>query len=242
MVFFRRAVALAVAGVLSASGSLGAAAAGPPTPALPAGIAPAERTRLHDLAAAAAVSTRVDAAAFPARREVFEYLLDHPELASHVARELKVARYRIWRTPEGLAMDDGWGATGRFSVVHAAPGTRVMYARGQFKKAMLPALHGDAVTMIQYDVTPAAGGQSLVRAVVSGWVRLDSQLMTLAIRAASNIAQRKADLEARRLIRVFARVSQAIEDRPREVYEALRRRPEVPARDLAEFATLIERH
>jgi hypothetical protein len=73
-------------------------------------------------------------------------------------------------------------------------------------------------------------------------VRLDSQLMTLAIRAASDIAQRKADLEARRLIRVFARVSQAIEDRPREVYEALSRRPEVPARDLAEFATLIERH
>jgi hypothetical protein len=195
---------------------------------------------LHDVAAAAAVATRVDAAAFPARREVFEYLLDHPEFASHVARELKVARYRIWRTPDGLAMDDGWGATGYFSVVHAMPGTRVMYARGQFKKALLPAVHGDAVTMIEYDVTPAASGQSLVRAVVSGWVRLDSQVMTMAIRAASAIAQRKADLEAKRLIKVFARVSQAIEERPRDVYEALRRRPGVPARDLADFAALVK--
>jgi hypothetical protein len=136
-------------------------------------------------------------------------------------------------------MDDGWGATGRFTIVHAVPGTRVMYARGQFKKAVLPAVHGDAIAMIEYDVAPGAGGQSLVRAVVSGWVRLDSEVMTLAIRAANSIAQRKADLEARRLIKVFARVSRAIEDRPREVYEALRRRPDVSARDLAGFADLL---
>ena len=58
----------------------------------------------------ASVATRVAAPAFPARREVFEYLLDHPELASHVTRALKVARYRIWRTRDGLFLDDGWGA------------------------------------------------------------------------------------------------------------------------------------
>lgn len=240
MVFYRRPVVLAVGGVLWASFSLGAAAAGRSAPALPADIAPTERARLQDVAAGAAVSTRVDGEAFPARREVFGYLLDHPEFASHVARELKFARYRIWQTPEGLAMDDGWGATGRFAVVHAAPGTRVMYARGQFKKAVLPAVRGDAIAMIEYDVTPGAGGRSVVRPVVSGWVRLDSQVMTLAIRAANEIAQRKADLEAHRLIKLFAKVSQAIEDRPREVYEALRRRPDVPPRNLDEFATLIK--
>jgi hypothetical protein len=241
VLFDRRAVALAVAGVLWANASVGATAAGRSGPALPPGLASAERARLEEVAAGAAVSTRVDGAAFPARREVFEYLLDHPELASHLARALKFGRYRIWQTPEGFALDDGWGATGRFSVVHAAPGTRVMYARGRYDKAVLPSVHGDAVAMIEYDVTRAAGGQSLVRAVVSGWVRLDSRVMTLAIRVARTLAQRKADLEAHRLIKVFAKVSRAIEERPREVYEALRRRPDVPAQDLAKFAELIDR-
>jgi hypothetical protein len=231
-------VALAAAGVLWVGASQGIAAS-PVGPALPAELPPAERARLADVVAGAAVATRVDGAAFVARREVFEYLLDHPDFASQVVRALKVARYRIWRTPEGLELDDGWGATGRFNLVHAAPGIRVMYARGQFKQGVLPAVRGDAVASIEYQLTPTAGGRSIVQAVVAGAVRLDSQVMAVAIKVASDIAQRKAEREARRLIKVFAKVSRAIEERPREVYEALRNRPDVPAADLAAFAALL---
>ena len=71
---------------------------------------------------------------FVARREVFEYLLDHPEFATHVTRTLRVARYRIWRASDGLWIDDGWGTVGRFSLVYARDGTRVMHARGRYKQ------------------------------------------------------------------------------------------------------------
>ena len=198
-----------------------------------------DRRDIEAITASADVSTRVEARAFLARPDVFEYLLDHPDFAAHVARTLQVARYRIWRTPEGMALDDGWGARGHFRVVYAAEGTRVMLARGHFDKALLPPIRGQAVAMIEYRLEPADGGWSLVRPTVSGYVKLDSRLLAGLLRVASAAAQRKADLEAHRLMKVFAKVSRELQEDPAGVLEQLRRNPEVPRRELEEFSRLI---
>jgi hypothetical protein len=213
----------------------GAIAVAPLPPDLPAD----ERTRLERVAEAASVATRVATDPFFTRREIFEYLLDHPDFATHVTRTLRLARYRIWKTSEGMFLDDGWGATGHFAVVHAAAGRRVMYARGAYRQTLVPTINGEAVAMIEYDITPAADGRDLVTATVSGFVKLDNSLLAMATKLAGPIAQRKADLEARRLMRTFARASRAIEENPADVYERLRQRPDVPIRELLEFGRLL---
>jgi len=208
-------------------------------PTLPSGISAADRTRLTEVARDADVATRVDATPFVARLDVFEYLLDHPEFATHVTRTLRLARYRVSQTREGLYLDDGWGGTGYFWVVYAGNGSRVIRARGEFKQALMPTVRGDAVTMIEYDATPAGEGKSLIRTTVSGFVKLDSRLLASMMKIASDAAQRKADLEARRLMKVFARASRAIDDNPAGVYEQLRQRPGVPQRELEAFGRLL---
>ena len=200
-----------------------------------------QRARLERLAEAAAVSARVDTEPFLTRREIFDYLLDHPDFASHVTRTLRLGRYRIWRTPEGMFLDDGWGATGHFSVIHTAARRRVMYARGAYRQAILPAINGEAVVMIEYEATPAGDGRDRIRATVSGFVKLDSTTLSIAMKLAAPIAQRKADLEAQRLMRTFAKVSRRIDENPMDVYEQLRQRPDVPARELEEFGRLLTR-
>jgi len=200
-----------------------------------------QRARLERLAEAATIATRVDTEPFLTRREIFDYLLDHPDFATHVTRTLRLARYRIWRTPEGMFLDDGWGATGTFSVIHTGARQRVMYARGAYRQTLLPAINGEAVVMIEYEATPAGDGRDRVRATVSGFVKLDSSVLSMATKLAGPIAQRKADLEARRLMRTFARASYRIDDNPRDVYEQLRQRPDVPARELEEFGRLLNR-
>ncbi len=218
---------------------LSAAAGARLMPQLPAGVPGVERARVTQVAQDADVATRVDATPFVARLTVFEYLLDHPEFATHVTRTLRLARYRVWQTPQGLYLDDGWGATGHFWVVYAESGTRLMRARGAFNQTMLPTIHGEAVTMIEYEATAAADGKSVIRATVSGYVKLDSRLLASVMKVASSAAQRKADLEAQRLMRVFARASHAIDNNPAGVYEQLKRRPEVPQRELEEFGRLL---
>ncbi len=207
---------------------------------LPPDIPAPERGRLQALADQAAVATHVEAEPFLARPAIFEYLVDHPEFATHVTRALRLARYRIWQTAEGLALDDGWGATGIFRVVHAGRGDRLMYCRGEYNKTLLPTINGEAIARIEWGYSPAPdAAQRVVHATVTGFVKFDSRVMTLAVKAAKPIAQHKADTEARKLMRTFARVSQAIHDDPAGVLRKLRERPDVPQRELEEFSRLV---
>src|SRR5437773_2804928 len=218
---------------------LSSAPAARPVPSLPAEIPAAERSRLAAIAETASLATHAAGEPFVARREVFEYLLDHPEFATHVTRTLRLARYRIWREPDGLWLDDGWGAVGRFSVVYARNGTRVLHARGRYKHWLLPSIHGQAVVVIAYGVEPATDGRSVISATVTGFVKLDNPLVEMASKLLSATARAKAEREARQLVKVFARTTRAIEDDPAAVHERLRLRPDVSRLELEEFRQLL---
>jgi hypothetical protein len=208
-------------------------------PSLPSQLPPAELARVRRVADEATLSTRVDGTPFVARREIFEYLLDHPEFASHVTRTLHLARYRIWRTPQGLFLDDGWGATGHFELVYADRQTRVMLAQGEYRQRLLPDIPGQAVVIIEYQTRPGADDRSTISTVVTGFVRLDSAPAAAISRLVGTRAAAKADKEAHRLVKVFARTTRAIDENPADVLAQLRQRPDVPARELAEFAELL---
>jgi hypothetical protein len=206
---------------------------------LPPDLAGAERARLEAITQTAAVSTQVAAEPFVGRPEVFEFLLNHPEFAAKVTRVLKVARYRIWREADGLHLDDGWGAVGRFDVVYASGGTRVMYARGVYQKRLLPDIHGEAVVMIGYGVRRNPDGTSTIAANVTGFVKLDSGFLSMATRLATPLARAKADREAKLLVKVFAKVIRAAEERPVALCQELAEQPDVSPRELAEFRRLL---
>jgi hypothetical protein len=207
--------------------------------ALPAELPADERAALVSLVDGADVATRVEAEPFLARPDLFEYLLDHPAFASHVARAVRAARYRIRGAAAGFELDDGWGVTGRFRVVHVSNGTRIFHARGTYRRAFLPTIHGEAMTMIEYALSPGPDGLSLVRPAVSGWVRLDNPLAALVLKLARGVAQRKADREARQLMKVFARVSLALGERPAEVWAELGQHADVPGHELEAFGRLL---
>ncbi|MGH7310487.1 MAG: hypothetical protein ACREK6_17515, partial [Candidatus Rokuibacteriota bacterium] len=93
--------------------------------------------------------------------------------------------------------------------------------------------------MIEYRTSPAPGGRVLVQSAVAGFVRLDSRVLAFGFRALQAAARRKADLEARRLMKKFARVSHALDESPESVLERLRQQPGVPERELEEFTRLL---
>jgi hypothetical protein len=235
----RRGSTCAVAGlavILLVSGALAAK----PSPLLPAQIPAGERTRLQELADAASVSARAAGEPFVARPDVFEFLLNHPEFATHVSRALKLARYRIWRGPDGgLWLDDGWGLVGQFSIVYAAAGMRVAYAHGQYQSGLLPSIRGQAVVVIEYGMSPTADQRSLISSAVTGFVKLDSRIVALAGMLAGSVATAKAEKEAKRLVKIFAKATRAIEENPAHVHEAVRQRPDVPPAELEEFRRLL---
>ena len=233
----RRSVHAVVLAVVLTTGPLESPAG--PAPELPAELPPAERARLQPITDSASLSVKVEGQSFVGRRDIFEYLLDHPDFATHVTRALKFARYKIWRTPTGLGIDDGWGTVGTFETVWVAAGHRVMQAKGVYHHKILPDIHGQAVVAIDYWVQPAGGGRSQISTAVTGFVKLDSRLLAMASKMASSVAKAKGEKEAKSLVGLFAKTTQAIETDPAGVFNKVRQRPDVPARELEEFRRLL---
>jgi hypothetical protein len=209
----------------------------------PAGQAADRRVSLSRLDAVTrnpSVSARTAGEPFVGRRDVFEFLLDHPDFATHITRALRLARYRMWRTDEGLFVDDGWGATGQVFVVHATSGTRVLYAKGEFQHKLLPPIPGEAVVTINYDAQPTSDGRDRLVADISSQLKIDGPFGTLVVKLASSLATEKAEKESQRLMRLFARVLRAIEERPAALYASLLERPDVPQRELEQFRILLK--
>ncbi len=206
---------------------------------MPREVAPADRTRIEGVANEPFVSTRVEGPTHFMRPEIFEYLLDHPEFATHVTRALGLGRYRIWHDAGGLWLDDGWGTRGRFTLVYASRGRRLYYARGAFEQRFLPDMRGEAVAILDYTFRPEAEGRTLVASWATGYVQIDSRFLRVLGQVAMPFVQAKADKEAAGLLRMFARASRAIENNSAQVYQKVSERPDVPRQELERFRELL---
>jgi len=231
---------IAFAGLLALGLLLGRARplAAQPTLPLPPQLPPKDRERIEDIVKGAFASTQQTVDPYPVRPEIFEYLLDHPEFASHVTRALKAARYKIWRDQGALWLDDGWGVRGVFTPVYTEPGLRLMHAQGAYQSA-LPDIKGRAVVALAYKFQPAPQGRQQIVTTVTSFVQIDSAVVRAIGKLGGPLVQKKADREARQLVRVFAKVSRAIEDNPADVYARVRAHPDVPKLELEEFRRLL---
>ena len=79
-----------------------------------------------------------------------------------------------------------------------------------------------------------------ISTAVTGFVRLDSKVIALAGMLAGSVATAKAEKEARKFVRLFAKASRAIEENPERVHESVRQRLDVPPGDLEEFRRLLD--
>jgi len=213
-------------------------AGGEGAPELPPGVPPAELARIEKVLAQATVSARVEAEPYPLRLDVFDYLLDHPDFATQVTRALKLARYRIWRTADGLNLDDGWGVTGLITPMYGGRGLRVIYARGRFEQRALPDISGQAVILLRYADGPGSMGRPELATTMEVFAQLDSAMVATL---AGSIARSKATSEARHVLKVFSRLSTHLERRTDEVLAELGRRPDVSRAELDGFRKVLGR-
>lgn len=226
------AALLAITLLAPASGAGGEGA-----PALPRGVPPADLARIEKVLEKATVSARVEIEPYPLRLDVFDYLLDHPEFATQVTRSVKLARYRIWRTADGLNLDDGWGVTGLITPFYGEGGLRVVYARGRFAQTVLPDISGQAVILVHYTDGPAPGGGPALATSMAVFAQLDSAMIATF---AGGIAKSKATSEGLHVLKVFSRLSTHLERRADEILADLAKNPDVSRADLEGFRRVLK--
>ena len=70
-------------------------------------------------------------------------------------------------------------------------------------------------------------------------MQIDSAVIRTVGKMSGPLVQKKADREARQLLKVFSKVSRAIEDNAADVMAKVRARPDVPKAELEEFRKLL---
>ena len=218
--------------------SPGPGSAADPALTLPSSVPPAERARIEKVIAQASITTRAELEPFPLRLDIFNYLLDHPEFATQVTRTLRLARYRIWRDADGLHLDDGWGLKGLVTPMYGEGGLRVAYARGHFEQSLLPDIRGQAVIVLRYANGSDPTGRPGLATSLQVFGVLDSRVLSSL---AGVIAKDKAALEARRVLKVFSRLTTHLDRRTDEVLAELQKNPAVSRPELDDLRRLLGR-
>ena len=105
----------------------------------------------------------------------------------------------------------------------------VFYLRGRYQPAVLPAIHGRVVVILEYRVEPTSGGKSLITPALASFVRIDNGFVEALTRLFKAAVAPRATKVTSRIVVDIAKTARAIESDPLRVDDALRRRPDVPA-------------
>lgn len=196
----------------------------------------------RDVVGQALVFRQVDGIAFRSRREVFDFLIEHPDFAADVARLLREGRYRVRRTPVGFEADDGRGAHGFLRSLYADGDRRVFYLEGRYDPPLLPSIAGRLVLVLDTSHTTAPDGESYAEMRVAGYLRLDNALAEVLASVARSFSEAMVERKVKRFFRHVARVSRRAYDDPEGLAEELARRPDFAAERVAEFQRVLLAH
>lgn len=187
----------------------------------------------------ALVFRHVDGIAFRSRKEVFDFLLEHPDFAADLARALREGKYRVRRTADGFEADDGRGARGLLKPLYAEGDRRVFYLEGRWDPPLLPSIVGRLVLVMDTAYTEAPDGEHYAEMRVAGYLRVDNALAEVLVAVARGLSEVAVERKVRRFFRHVARVSQRAYDDPEGLAEEITRHPDLAVHRVAEFRRVL---
>jgi hypothetical protein len=197
---------------------------------------------IGDVVSRSVFSHRVAGITYRSRKEVFHFLIDHPEFAAEVARIFRVGEYRLIRAPEGYWGDDLRGAKGLIRVLHADELRRLYYLEGSYSPKLLPSIKGRLLVLIETRHLDGVDGKSYAETQLTGYLALDQLIPEILATITRPIATAAVERKVKRLFQTIARVSQHAYDDPEGFYETLARHAELPHDMLASFRQILLTH
>lgn len=175
----------------------------------------------------AAVTREKTDVTFKGHRVVYEYLLDHLDFASQLARILDLSDYVIEQTGKGTyEATTPTGGRAHLHVVYADGNTRVVLAQGRY---------GRAVVVLEY-ASFNRGGDSYMVNDLYGYVRADNPILNLLLALFGGVLDH-------RVAKVFTSVAEMSErayKAPAAFSQELDAYTELPLDHRLEFAKILE--
>lgn len=203
-----------------------------------------DREEMEEIFHHPAISRKVTGIRFLSQRAVYEYLLDHPDFATGVARTLRLSKYRIERGAESYRAQDyadyegtkERGMKGRFRTIYSDPAKRIMFVWGTYKK--LVTIRARAILILEY-THRAEGGETYAYSGLHGYVKIDHPILELVTRLLSPILGAAMDRRMHKTLRLAAKISEAAYRDPAAFLETLEGRGELHPDRLAKFRQIL---
>ena len=176
---------------------------------------------------------------YPSRREIWEYLLDHPDFAADVARALREGKYRVHRVGDHYEADDGRGVTGIMKPLYVEAGRRIFYLEGRYDTKWFPTLKGRAVLVLDSNYTEPTGGTPEADVRVVGYLRIENFLVGAFIAIARDFSDKTFDRKVRKFFSHVERVSRRACEDPQGLLDLLAAQPDLNRERIEEFGRIL---
>lgn len=175
-----------------------------------------DRQSLEEIVRTPTLYREIKGIKFRSRKEIYDYLLDHPEFAAGVARALKLADYEITKEQKAFhgAKDsyratDTRGITGHFQVIHAGGKKRVFFLVGTYHRNWLPVISAKAVVFLLFD-HKADGEETYAENDLRVYVKIDNRVIALLTRLLQAAMGRVMESRMKEVLAVAGTISEEI--------------------------------
>lgn len=200
-----------------------------------------DRQALAEIVRTPTLSREVRGLKFWSRKEVYEYLLNHPDFAAAVARAFGLSEYQVVKDAKVLRASgdsywgtDGTGATGHFRVVYADEKKRVFFLDGTLNKKWLPTISARSVMVLIFE-HKASGEGSYVENDLYAYIKIDNTFVAYLVKLLRPIIGSMAHEKIEHILSVGATVSEMAYRDPAGFLKKLEESPELPRKEFDEF-------
>ena len=204
-----------------------------------------DRQALEEVVRGPTLSREVKGVKFRSRKEVYEYLLNHPDFAAAVARAFGLSEYQIVKDVEVVRASgdsywgtDGTGVTGHFRVVYADEKKRVFFLDGTLNKKWLPTIFARSVMVLIFEYK-ANGEGSYVENDLYGYIKIDNTFVAYLVKLLQPIIGSMAHEKIKHILSVGATVSELAYRDPAGFLRKLEESPGLPRQELDGFRRII---
>lgn len=200
-----------------------------------------DRQALEEVVHAPTLVRAIKGVKFPSAKEVYEYLLDHPDFAAAAARTLNLSEYQIAKdrefsqTSNGLySGTDGRGLSGHFRVVYADEKKRVFLLVGTYNRKWLPTIFAKAVLILEFEHR-TDGGTSTVANDVHAYIKMDNAIIALLTKLLELALGGATETKMKHTLDIAAAISKETLRDPDGLLKKLRANPELFQQELEGF-------
>ena len=207
-----------------------------------------DRQRVQEVLEHPSFSREVKRVKFRSQKEVYEYLLDHPDFAAAVSRALKLSKYQIKREGDEYWAQDGFydkngrlrGVKGRFQIIYADQGKRIYFAQGTYDvKRWLPTVHIRAVFVLEFQHRLDEEG-SYVENNLSGYARIDNLFLHFILKILKPLVSKGMENKVAKTFTMAKNVSEQAYRDPLAFSRQLEESPEISPEQLEEFRRVLQ--